>query len=472
MNTQSSSSLFRNLPGVDTLINHPDLKKLAEAFSHELVVFFARQTLHEIRHNPEKGIPDETELVGRIKEKVSGITSKSLRPVINATGIIIHTNLGRAPFGDALLDDVREVLRGYNNLEFDLENASRGSRYTHVTGLLKYLTGAEDVLVVNNNAAAVILVLRTFAKNQQVIISRGELIEIGGSFRLPDIMKASDCKMVEVGTTNKTRIDDFEKAITDKTAILLKAHHSNYAIKGFTEEASLDEMVNLAKIHGKMVVYDMGSGLLREASIKMLENEPDVRTTLATGIDLVTFSGDKLLGGSQAGIIAGKKEMIAKLRKEPLTRALRVGKTTLAILESICLAYLDEKTLIEKSPVFKMMSAESSSLEEKARHFQQFFADKNIKTEIVKSEGQTGGGSLPEQFIQSFAIKLEIQAKSRKDKATIAAKIYYSLLKKPYPLLGVLRKGDLIFDVLTIPVEDLEKAAGIIGEVYKEVCYE
>jgi L-seryl-tRNA(Ser) seleniumtransferase len=457
---------------VDTLINQPELKKLAETSSHELVVFYTRQAIEEIRKNPEKGILDEKELADKIADKIRKITQKSLRPVINATGVIIHTNLGRAPFGEIILDEVREVLRGYNNLEFDLETASRGSRYTHVTGLLKFLTGAEDVLVVNNNAAAVILVLRTLAKNREVIISRGELIEIGGSFRLPDIMKASDCKMVEVGTTNKTRIADFEKAMTPKTAMLLKAHHSNYAIKGFTEEASLEEMVKLGKSRETLVVYDMGSGLLRKASIKMLEKEPDVKTTLATGIDLVTFSGDKLLGGSQAGIIAGKKELISRLKNEPLTRALRVGKTTLAILEAICLAYLDEKMLFSKSPVFRMMNADEASLEKKAGKFQQYFTKLNINTEIVKSEGQAGGGSLPEQRIPSFAIKPDIQSKSRKNRGETAAKIFTNLLGKPYPVLGVLRKGDLIFDVLTIPEEDFEKAASIISEVYREVCHE
>jgi L-seryl-tRNA(Ser) seleniumtransferase len=472
MNAEDTSQLLRKLPGVDILINHPELKQMAADFSHELVVFYTRQTIEEIRRNPEKGIPEENELADKIADKIRKITSKSLRPVINATGVIIHTNLGRAPFGEILVDEVREVLRGYNNLEFDLETASRGSRYTHVTGLLKFLTGAEDVLVVNNNAAAVILVLRSLAKNREVIISRGELIEIGGSFRLPDIMKASDCKMVEVGTTNKTRIADFEKAMTPKTAMLLKAHHSNYTIKGFTEEASLEEMVKLGKNRETLVVYDMGSGLLRKASIKMLEKEPDVKTTLATGIDLVTFSGDKLLGGSQAGIIAGKKELIAKLKKEPLTRALRVGKTTLALLEAICLAYLDESTLFRKSPVFRMMNADEASLEKKAGKFQQNFSKLNISTEIVKSEGQAGGGSLPEHRIPSFAVKIEIPAKSRKNRGEMAAKIFDQLLKKTYPVLGVLRKGDLIFDVLTIPEEDFEKTAHLISEVYKEVCHE
>ncbi len=472
MNAESASPPLRKLPGVDSLINQPVLKQLAAEFSHELVVYSTRQAVDELRVNPDKGIPDEMALAHQIADKIRKITSKSLKPVINATGVIIHTNLGRAPFGEILIDEVREVLRSYNNLEFDLETASRGSRYVHVTGLLRFLTGAEDVLVVNNNAAAVILVLRTFAKNQEVIISRGELIEIGGSFRLPEIMKASDCKMVEVGTTNKTRIGDFENAITKKTSILLKAHHSNYAITGFTQEASLDEMVKLAKKSGKMVVYDMGSGLLRKASIKMLQKEPDVKTTLATGIDLVTFSGDKLLGGSQAGIIAGKKELIARLKKEPLTRALRVGKTTLAMLESVCLNYLDEKKLFAKSPVFRMLNENEESLKKKANRFQQYFIKQQIQTEVVKSEGQPGGGSLPGQRIPSYAIKLEIFSKSRKNRGETAAKIFNLLLQKHYPVLGVLRKGEIVFDVLTIPDEDLEKAAGIIAEVYREVCHE
>ncbi|MFW5705893.1 MAG: L-seryl-tRNA(Sec) selenium transferase, partial [Bacteroidota bacterium] len=359
---------LRNLPGVDKLMQHPQIAQLLKDYPREFLVQMIRNILGSVREEMLSGgnFPSEEKIIHNILIRHSQLTTKSLKPVINATGVIIHTNLGRAPFGEFLLDDVRDILTGYSNLEFNLQNADRGSRYVHVTNLLKHLTGAEDILVVNNNAAAIMLVLRAMAKNREVIISRGELIEIGGSFRMPDIMAASDCKMIEVGTTNKTKISDFEQAVTERTAMLLKAHQSNYVIKGFTVEASLDEMVSLGRKHEIPVVYDMGSGLLRKAEIEFLSDEPDVQTTLKTGIDLVTFSGDKLLGGPQAGIIAGKKKWIDWLKKEPMTRALRVGKTTLAMLESICLAYLDEKKLLQHSPVFDMMNARPEVLKNRA----------------------------------------------------------------------------------------------------------
>jgi len=238
---------LKNLPGVDKLLNHDDIKVLFGFAPKDVVVWFIKHALAGYRKSAREGneVPTIDQIIAEIRFQISKITTKSLRPVINATGVIIHTNLGRAPFGEKLLDEVREILCGYNNLEYNLELAQRGSRYTHVTHLLQYLTGAEDVLVVNNNAAAIMLVLRTFAKSREVVVSRGELIEIGGSFRMPDIMRASDCKMVEVGTTNKTKVDDYKNALTQATALLLKVHPSNYSIQGFTAEATLEELVTL-----------------------------------------------------------------------------------------------------------------------------------------------------------------------------------------------------------------------------------
>jgi L-seryl-tRNA(Ser) seleniumtransferase len=440
----------------------------------DIVKFYLKKTINDFREKVEggAGIPGKTEILNELNLNLTKLISKSLKPVINATGIVVHTNLGRAPYGKAQLDDVTEVLEGYSNLEFDLENADRGSRYSHVTELLKFLTGAEDVLVVNNNAAAVMLILRAFCKNREVIVSRGELIEIGGSFRMPDIMKASDCKMIEVGTTNKTGIKDYENRITKRTAMLLKVHQSNYVIRGFTHEASLDELVTLGKKSDIPVFYDMGSGLLTRANIGILKDEPDVKSTLAHEIDLVSFSGDKLLGGPQSGIIAGKMDMIKKLKKEPMTRALRVGKTTLALLESVCLSYLDEKKLFENNPVFKMLRASTVELNSKAKILLDLLISKNINCRIVPSNGQTGGGSLPDKTIESYAVGLEFPSASRKDKTTFAEDIFKNLLKGEHPLLGVLRKGTLLFDVLTIPDEQIGEAAEIIVSVYREVCGE
>jgi L-seryl-tRNA(Ser) seleniumtransferase len=462
---------LRKIPGVDVLLKRHDIATVLESHPRDIVSHIINKVLSDTRALIQSGepAPPEDELAGKVISTLAVFTQKSLRPVINATGVIVHTNLGRAPFGNKLLEDVNNILRSYNNLEFDLDQAQRGSRYTHVTQLMKFLTGAEDVLVVNNNAAAVMLVLRSFAKNREVIISRSELIEIGGAFRMPDIMAASDCKMMEVGTTNKTRLSDYASAINEETAIIFKAHKSNYTIEGFTNEPSLDELVELGRKTGKTVVYDMGSGLLRRANVKFLQDEPDVQTTIGKGIDLVTFSGDKLLGGPQAGIIAGKKHLIDQLKKEPMTRAVRVGKTVLAMLESVCLNYLDEHNLFENSPVFKMMNADINELAEKALSLSDQLKSQGVVAEIVSSFGQAGGGALPGKTVGSKAVQLVIPAKTRAEKATKSEQIYRLLLKQETPVLGVLRKGNLLFDVLTVPEPDLPLIAGNISKVYREV---
>ncbi|MBE0638573.1 MAG: L-seryl-tRNA(Sec) selenium transferase [Bacteroidales bacterium] len=464
---------LRKIPGVDVLMNHQAIRDLLKIHPRNLITHIIQVSLENVRTAILNGqpAPGEDELIKEISAKITAFARKSLRPVINATGVIVHTNLGRAPFGDLLLDEVHDILRSYNNLEFNLEEGERGSRYVHVTELMKFLTGAEDVLVVNNNAAAVMLILRAFAKNKEVIISRGELIEIGGAFRMPDIMAASDCKMVEVGTTNKTKISDFAQSVTKKTAIIMKAHRSNYVIKGFTTEPTLNELVELGKKTGVTVVYDMGSGLLRKAKVKFLQHEPDVKSTLATGVDLVTFSGDKLLGGPQAGIIAGKKHLIDKLKKEPMTRAVRVGKTVLAMLEAVCMIYLEEPTLLEKSPVFRMMNANPETLRQKSEALAGELTRKGVMNTVVKSQGQAGGGALPEKTIESFAVQLEIPGKSKAEKNEKAEKIHRLLLLQQLPVLGILRKGQLVFDVLTIPDQDMPVAAGIIADVYMEVVH-
>lgn len=462
---------LRKLPGVDKVLQQESVRLAMQKFPVTFITPIIQDVLSSLREAALLGdeVPPLAEILNQILSKTELLTAKSLRPVINATGIVIHTNLGRAPFGRKLLEEINEVLTGYNNLEFDLEKAQRGTRYTHVTRLLRHLTGAEDVLVVNNNAAAIMLVLRTLAKNREVIISRGELIEIGGSFRMPDIMAASDCRMVEVGTTNKTKITDFASAITSQTALLLKVHPSNYVISGFTAEASLQELIALGAQHQLPVVYDMGSGLLRKAEIAFLADEPDVSSTLATGVDLVTFSGDKLLGGAQAGIIAGKKELIAKLKKEPLTRALRVGKTTLAMLEAIALAYPDTEKLIALSPIFAMMTAKTDDLFAKAESLHQQLEAAGIACSVVESQGQAGGGSLPGKTIDSFAVVIHFKDASRKMAARNAENIYHNLLAGNQPLLGVLRQGEVQFDVLTLFDHQLKRVAELIIRCYREV---
>ncbi|MCK5839202.1 MAG: L-seryl-tRNA(Sec) selenium transferase [Bacteroidales bacterium] len=461
---------YKNLPGVDNLLNTPEIKTLVAENNSGLVKYAINQVLGFHRNQiAAKGIaPSLATIIEQIKLETDKLKEKNLRPVINATGVIIHTNLGRAPFGKETLEDVLQILEGYNNLEFDLVNATRGTRYSHLSELLKYLTGAEAVLIVNNNAAAVMLSLRTFAKNREVIVSRGELIEIGGSFRLPEILEASDCIMKEVGTTNKTNERDYQNAINEHTALLLKVHKSNYVIKGFTHEVNLSALVKIGKKHSVPVIYDMGSGLLKKASIEFLHDEPDVKQTLATGVDLVCFSGDKLLGGPQAGIIAGKKEMILRLKKEPMLRALRVSKTTLALLESACLNYLDENQLLEKNLVFRMLKKTPEELREKANLLQKEFKKYDIESTVVTNKGHCGGGALPEKEINTWAVLIEKKGVSGKKRSEFSEQMFHALLNHDRPVLGILKRGLLYFDVLTIASNEIPEVANTIHDVYKK----
>lgn len=464
---------LKNLPGVDKLLCHPDIKKLIEQFGRKLITYSIRITIEYFRQEIQNG--EKSPVIQKVIDKVintaNNIGSPSLKPVINATGILIHTNLGRAPYGKQMLNDISKVVSGYNNLEFDINTGKRGQRTNHASELLKFLTGAEDVVIVNNNAAAVMFILRTFAKDKEVIVSRGELIEIGGSFRIPDIMAASDCKMVEVGTTNKTSITDFERAVTKDTALLFKAHKSNYVIKGFTQEADLTELVKLGKKKKIPVVYDIGSGLLRKIDNNILKNEPDVKQSLSNGIDLICFSGDKLLGGPQAGIIAGKKKYIAKLKKEPMMRALRVCKNTIAMIERACIYYLNDEDLFEKNFIFKTLSRKENELKITAQNIQAKLKAYKIETDIIKSKGQYGGGTLPDLDINSYSLKIIYSAKNKKP-IDFSQQMFHSMLQHKNPVLSILKKGDIYIDVLTIFEDDIEMLCQTIADVYSNLISE
>jgi L-seryl-tRNA(Ser) seleniumtransferase len=453
---------YKGLPGVDKLLASPELAPLLSSHGKELLTYAIRQALDHFRQQVHKEniSSDPNEIIEKVTKLVYTFGSRNLRKVYNASGVIIHTNLGRAPFSQEMLKDSFEVLQGYNNLEFELKTGTRGSRNDHASSILKFLTGAEDILVVNNAAAAVMMVLRAFAKNREVIVSRGELIEIGGSFRIPEIMAASDCKMVEVGTTNKTRLSDYENKISDQTALLFKAHKSNFVIKGFTEEVSAEDLAMLGKKHKLPVLYDLGSGLLRKINHPALEGEPDVRQALSSRADLVCFSGDKLLGGPQAGIIAGKKQLIEKLRKEPMLRALRVCKTTLALLETACTYYLNEDELKQKNLIFKAFHREKAEIHAAAESLQTILTHYGIDTEIAPSTGQCGGGSLPDTGIESYAVMIRF-GKSNKESSTYAEKMYLQLLAHEKPVLGILRQGKIHFDMLTLDPLEIE----IVGQV-------
>ncbi len=439
---------LKRIPGIDKLLHEPSLKKLKEEVGDRLVTYALRKVIGNIRTNVIQGgeVNNTRRIVKKVVEVVNNIIGEKLKPVINATGIILHTNLGRAPLGKEILKELEPMITGYSNLEFNLHTCKRGERANHVKSLLTFITGGEDAVIVNNNAAAIFLILKTFAEKKEVIISRGELIEIGGSFRIPEIMIASGAKMVEVGTTNKTYIKDYENAITKKTRILFKAHKSNYFIGGYSEEVELLELSQLAKKHNLIVVFDAGSGFLNRYVHSKPLDEPDVYSSIKNGADLVTFSCDKLMGATQAGIITGKSELIKRLSKEPLMRTLRVDKITVAILNIILKFYLSEEALIKKSPVFIMINRKKEELFLLAQKIFEGLKENNIESEIVESKAQCGGGALPQLEFESFAVKVINGNAGRK----FADTLFKSLLKYEKPVLGILREGEILFDVFTL----------------------
>lgn len=397
----------------------PKVHELKERFSQLFPAFPisyftepSRKVAQIIREKWQKGELKELEnsyLENLMKEVFKEYETPSLKRVINATGVIIHTNLGRAPLSKRAIEEIIKIAKYYSNLEFDLKEGKRGSRYVHVESILKEITGAESVLIVNNNAAAVLISLNTLAFQKEVIVSRGELVEIGGSFRIPEVMKWAGCILKEVGTTNKTHLFDYENAINENTALILKVHRSNFEIIGFTEEVKIEQLVELGKRKNLPVMEDLGSGCFVDFSKYHLKKEPTVQEVLRAGVDIVTFSGDKLLGGPQAGIILGKKEYIEKIKKNPLNRALRIDKLTLAGLEATLRIYRDEKLAIEYIPVLKMILTSKEKLRKKANYLRKKLEELKLdkfKFEIIETVNKTGGGALPTLDLPSYAIAI------------------------------------------------------------------
>ena len=406
---------LRKLPSVDRLMEHPELVHCAETLGRDLVLEAVREALESFRRTLAPRVegalvagspyPGESGTVARVKAHLESMVCPTLRPVINATGVILHTNLGRAPLSQDTLAAMRSVGEGYSNLEFDLDAGYRGSRYVHAEDLLRRLTGAEDALLVNNNAGAVLLALSALAKGREVIISRGELVEIGGGFRIPEVMVQSGALLVEVGTTNRTYVDDYASAVTEHTAALMRVHRSNFSIRGFVHQPTLGELVALARERGLLVLDDLGSGTLLGTEQYGLAHEPTVQEAVAQGADLVTFSGDKLLGGPQAGIIVGKADLIARLRTFPLTRALRVDKTTIAGVQANLLHYLKGEAE-RKVPIWRMISMSLAEITERARKLVKALGPVGAKCELLPGRSMVGGGSLPEESLPTTLIAL------------------------------------------------------------------
>jgi L-seryl-tRNA(Ser) seleniumtransferase len=408
-----SKAQLRNLPAVDRLLATPELQDLTVQHSQSLVVEAARAVLGEVRERvlQDDGVPvpDSADLVALVAARVLESVRSTLRPTINATGVIIHTNLGRSPLSDAALAAIQTVASGYSNLEYDLEAGGRGSRYTHAADLLSRLTGAKAALVVNNNAAAVLLILGALAEGREVLISRGQLVEIGGGFRVPEVMEASGARLVEVGTTNRTYIEDYEAAITRETAALLLVHSSNFRMVGFTHEATMAEMAELAHSRGLLALYDLGSGSLLDTASLGAGREPTVQAAVQDGADLVCFSGDKLLGGPQAGLIVGRSDLIQRLARYPLTRALRVGKSTLAALQATLLAYLRGQAVAE-IPIWRMIATPLAEVEARAATWAQALRADGVMAQVVPGESTVGGGSLPGESFPSRLLALSVPA--------------------------------------------------------------
>ena len=460
--------LYRNIPKVDVLLENPRIVKLIKKYHRDVIVDIIREEINKLRtfikENDDISLIEEktSQLVENITKSTEKIYSYNLRKVINGSGTILHTNLGRAIISKKHANYLSEVVTNYSNLEYNLEEGKRGERYSHFEKLICKITGAEAAMAVNNNAAAVMLVLSSMAKEKEVIVSRGELVEIGGKFRIPDVMKSSNAHLVEVGTTNKTHLEDYSDAITENTGALLKVHTSNFKILGFTESVSVEELSKLSKEKDIPIIEDIGSGVLIDLSKYGLKYEPTVQDSIKAGVDIVSFSGDKLLGGPQAGIIVGKKKYIDKMKKNPLTRAFRIDKFTATVLEMIFHEYLNEENAIKNIPVLSLITKDIKEIEESAIKLYEKLSNlkdaADIKVEDTLS--QIGGGSLPTEKIKSKCISIV-------PKNISTASLEEQLRLNENPVVARISDDKLIIDMRCILEDEIEILAEKIINILK-----
>lgn len=457
---------FRAIPKVDTLIEQCDSAGLFDRYGREITVDCIRERTEALREFIGKS-EDETEIIRRTESLLPDIASAAeklfspnLKPVVNATGTVLHTNLGRALISRKHAEHLMAIVSGYSNLEYDLEAGARGERYSHFEKLLCRITGAEAAMAVNNNAAAVMLTLSALCRGGEVPVSRGELVEIGGKFRVPDVMAQSGAIMVDLGTTNKTHLSDYEDAINENTAALLKVHTSNFRVVGFTESVSVAELVELGNKHGLPVIEDIGSGVLIDLSKYGLTYEPTVQESIRAGAAIVCFSGDKLLGGPQAGIIVGRKEYIKKIKKHPLTRAFRIDKFTAAALELTLQEYLSEENAIRNIPVLRMLTQPPMEIRERAEKLAAMLKNVNARVEVVDCESQVGGGSMPLERLRSSAVAI-------KPNGMTTAAFEEALRRAERPVICRVQEDRALMDMRTVQPGETEliaaEVAGILG---------
>jgi L-seryl-tRNA(Ser) seleniumtransferase len=446
--------LLKSLPKIDEVMLILEKKGVFAKAPRHIVKSACRSVVEGLRKGIMEAkedvadirLPAADQVAGQVTEIIDGLHRYRLRRVVNATGVILHTNLGRAPLCPEALARLADVAAGYSNLEYDIEKGERGLRYHHVQKLLCELSGAEDALVVNNNAAAVLLVLNTLAQGKEAIVSRGELVEIGGEFRIPDVMEKSGACLREVGTTNRTRLSDYEKAIGPETGLILKVHTSNFRIVGFTEEAEVRELVALGKKHGVSVMHDLGSGCFGELDRYGLEREPTVGDVLGTGVDVITFSGDKLLGGPQAGIILGKKDILRLIKQNPMNRALRIDKLTLAALEGTMMHYLQPEEAVSRLPVLRMLTEPVEGISKRAKKLVAMLKRERlegISLSLKEGFSMAGGGSLPTQGIPTVLIRIMSERLS-------PAGLEERLRRLDVPIIARISEEEVLFDLRTI----------------------
>lgn len=463
----TTKNLLKSIPKVDEFLGW--VGEMADTPT-AMVKSSVRELLDNVREAILSGEPmkkmelTREALLPKFKARLSRKMALNFRVVINATGVVVHTNLGRSLLPDSAMDMITQVGTRYSNLEFDIRTGKRGSRYSLIEGLLCELTGAEAALVVNNNAAAVLLVLETLASGKEVIVSRGQLVEIGGSFRIPDVMAKSGAKMIEVGATNRTHLRDYENAVTDETAMLLKVHSSNFRMIGFTSEVDLPDLVSLASQKGLLVVEDLGSGSLVDLSGFGLQKEPTVSEAVKAGVDVVTFSGDKLLGGPQAGLIVGKRKIIEKIKKNPMNRALRIDKFTLAGLEAVLRLYFDEEAALKTIPTLAMLTIPFGEIKKKAnrllRRIKNDLEDK-CNVSLMQTESRVGGGAMPEHGLATWAVALEPLKQTVNE---LESKLRMAEL----PVIGRIEEDRFLLDMRTVADDEIPVLAECLIQTFEK----